>query len=172
MAEAASAEGFPDGTAEDVRRLIQPRRRRDDTEMDITPMIDCTFLLLIFFLLTFKSEEAAGIRLPPARHGVAVPSKNAVVLTIMRGGGDRPAKVCKGNTTDPSALVESSDLKAMEEEISAYVEKEMARGVRPAEFILVKAAEDVKHRDVASVLRAVSRVAEVQQLYVAVSEVQ
>ena len=39
-----------------------PRKRRfDDAEMDITPMIDITFLLLIFFLVASKMDEGATL---------------------------------------------------------------------------------------------------------------
>ena len=155
-----------DGTA----GLAVSPRRLEDTEMDITPMIDCTFLLLIFFLLTFKADEGATIPLPPAKYGMPVPAKNAVILVVEKGAADRPARVYKGNTADPSAAVDSGDLQALEEEITSYVEQEATRHRK--EYVLIKAAEDVKHRDVARVARAASRVAEIQQLHVAVLEVQ
>jgi biopolymer transport protein TolR len=155
---------------DEAARVSVRRRPLDDTEMDITPMIDCTFLLLIFFLLTFKADEGAAIALPPAKYGIPVPSKNAVVLTITKADGERPANVFTGNTTDSSALVDSRDLKALEEEVTAYVEKEATRSRKT--YVLIKAAADVKHRDVARVARAASRVPEIEQLHVAVLEVQ
>lgn len=155
---------------EDIAGLIVPPRRLQDTEMDITPMIDCTFLLLIFFLLTFKADEGATIPLPPARYGIPVAGKNAVVLTVERGLADRPARVFKGNAADAAHAVDSDDLKALEDEITAYVEEEAARARK--EYVLIRAGEDVKHRDVARVARAASRVAAIQHLHVAVLEVQ
>ena len=59
----------------DTAGLAIAPRRLEDTEMDITPMIDCTFLLLIFFLLTFKADEGATIPLPPAKYGIPVSAK-------------------------------------------------------------------------------------------------
>jgi biopolymer transport protein ExbD len=155
---------------DEVGGVVVRRRSLEDTEMDITPMIDCTFLLLIFFLLTFKADEGAAIPLPPAKYGIPVPTKNAVVLTILKGDGDRPAKVFEGNTTSEAALVDSRDLKAMEDEVAGYVEKEATRSRKT--YVLIKAAADVKHRDVARVARAASRVGEIEQLHVAVLEVQ
>ena len=149
---------------------IVPRRQREDTEMDITPMIDCTFLLLIFFLLTFKADEGATIPLPPAKYGVGVPAKNAVVLTLEKGSTAQSAKVYLGNTVSSESLARSSDPKALEEEIADYVERELAKGSRKKEYLLIKAAQDVKHRDVATVARAASRAAAVQELHVAVLE--
>jgi len=36
---------------------MKPRRALEDTEMDITPMIDIVFLLLIFFVVTSKWSQ-------------------------------------------------------------------------------------------------------------------
>ena len=173
MAEPASFEELQDAVAAEGHDplTITPRRLLEDTEMDITPMIDCTFLLLIFFLLTFKADEGATLALPPAKYGIPVSAKNAVVITVDKGEPELPAKVYKGNTSEAASLLDSSDLKAMEDEIAAYVEKEVAGGTRK-QYLLIKAAESVKHRDVARVARAASRVADIEQLHVAVLEAQ
>lgn len=153
-----------------LSRGILSRRPPEETELDITPMIDCTFLLLIFFLLTFKADEGAKIALPPARYGVAVPAKNAIVLTLEKGSSAGAARVHLGNTVSSESLARSRDAKALEQEIADYVKRELARGLRRKEYILIKAAQDVKHRDVAAVARAASRAAAVQELHVAVLE--
>jgi biopolymer transport protein ExbD len=156
--------------SEDVGERIMPRRQLEDTEMDITPMIDITFLLLIFFLVASKMDEGANIPLPPAEYGVAVPSRNSVVVTVDAADPDAPPKVYKGNAISESEQVDASDLKAMEEAIEEYVQEEMAKDTQK-QFVLIKAAENAKHRDVSRVARAVGRVEDVQQLHVAVLEV-
>ena len=172
MAELSSFQEVEDDVTaeEDVGESIMPRRKLEDTEMDITPMIDITFLLLIFFLVASKLDEGANIALPPAEYGVPVPAKNSVVLTIDVADADSPPKVYKGNATNESAMIDSSDLEAMEDEIKAYIEDEMGKDTKK-QFVLIKAAETAKHRDVYRVERAVGRVEEVQQLHVAVLEV-
>lgn len=50
-----------------------PRRRlTEDSELDMTPMIDCVFLLLIFFTVTSRPDQATSVELPPARYGKGV----------------------------------------------------------------------------------------------------
>ncbi|MCA9170833.1 MAG: biopolymer transporter ExbD, partial [Planctomycetales bacterium] len=71
----------------DEQPLIK-RRSLDDNEMDITPMIDITFLLLIFFLVAGKLDQDAPVELPPARHGTAVSVKSAAIITVGKGSGD------------------------------------------------------------------------------------
>jgi biopolymer transport protein ExbD len=56
-----------------------PRRsRRDQLSMDLTPLIDVVFLLLIFFLVTsvFKKDELALLlKLPKSEQGVGSEKK-------------------------------------------------------------------------------------------------
>ena len=76
---------LPNDQTPDNSAIVLPRRRRgDDTEMDITPMIDITFLLLIYFLVAAKIEEQSSVELPPARHGEDVSAKNSIILTVLR----------------------------------------------------------------------------------------
>ena len=51
-------------TPEPVLRLGR-RNRKDDVEMDITPMIDVTFLLLIFFIV---SSQLNFYQASPRKH--------------------------------------------------------------------------------------------------------
>ena len=54
---------------EDEGPVLQRRRMRDTTDMDITPMIDVTFLLMVFFMLVSafnEMEREAVLELPEA----------------------------------------------------------------------------------------------------------
>jgi biopolymer transport protein ExbD len=62
-----------------------PRRRRDDDEMDITPMIDITFLLLIFFVVCSTMDPTKIGTIPQAENGLAVSAKNSAVIFINPG---------------------------------------------------------------------------------------
>ena len=78
-----------DPWVEEAGAAIRPRRNRDDDcEMDITPMIDITFLLLIFFLVAARLDEDTPVELPPARHGTAVAVKSSVIITLAEGDGE------------------------------------------------------------------------------------
>ena len=150
--------------------FVMPRRRTvEDTELDMTPMIDMTFQLLIFFLVTFKSDPSASIPLPSAKFGNAVPSKNAIIVSIQKGEGNNPAKVYRGFANDPAKLINSTDLKVIETELETYIQTEADRAEKT--MVILQAGKDVKYRDVASVAKSVSKIAEIQQLYVAVLEV-
>ncbi len=162
---------------EDEVLVTLPRRHRvDEEEMDITPMIDITFLLLIFFLVGSRLQTNVMAELPVARYGEGVSGKTAVVLTVTRGPGETDL-VFRGDTTAAENRVDAPSLEQQEVLIGAYVEQQFAGGspdVAPKEHVLIKAGRDVRSREVARVARAASR-ADVSQeikLYVAVREVE
>lgn len=43
---------------------LPPRKKRDDGELDMTPMVDVTFLLLIFFMVTASFSLQKSIQVP------------------------------------------------------------------------------------------------------------
>ena len=91
-------------------------------------------------------------------------------VTIDKTEGDGPAAVYKGDGAEPSNLINASDLETLESELEEYVADALLEDSRK-QYVIIKAARGVKHRDVSRVAKSVSRVAEVQQLHVAVMEV-
>ena len=89
-----------DDIADDPPPRFPRSRFADETEMDITPMIDITFLLLIFFLVASHMESQASVPLPPAQYGATVPVKESVIITLDKGEADT-ARVFKGDGSEP-----------------------------------------------------------------------
>ena len=58
--------------------------RRDDIELNLTPLIDVVFLLLIFFMVstTFDKQSQLKITLPEATASAEQAADNAVVIGI------------------------------------------------------------------------------------------
>jgi biopolymer transport protein ExbD len=52
---------------EDLDRISFPKATRVDSEMDMTPMVDVTFLLLIFFMVTAAFSLQRSIPVPTPR---------------------------------------------------------------------------------------------------------
>ncbi len=56
---------FHGGLADESgEKIVLGRESRDDTEMDMTPMVDVTFLLLIFFMVTAAFTAQKSLPLP------------------------------------------------------------------------------------------------------------
>jgi len=74
------------------------KKKDFDADLDITPMIDVTFLLLIFFMVTSTMQATPEIDLPVAHHGVGINKSDQVTVSVIdRDGipvlmaGDPPA---------------------------------------------------------------------------------
>ena len=146
---------------------LVPRRKIADAEMDITPMIDITFLLLIFFLVASRLDEDAPVELPPARHGTAVAENSSVIITVA-ASGENEAAVYLGDGKSPDWLLATKDPTSQEEAIVNYLSEGLKAGKTS---VVIKAEKGVKHREVARVSSAVGK-AGPDELYVAVVEVQ
>lgn len=63
-------------------------RRRLRVKIDMTPMVDVAFLLLIFFMSTtqFKPPEEVSVRLPASSSEIHVPDAGTITLTVNAEG--------------------------------------------------------------------------------------
>jgi biopolymer transport protein ExbD len=136
----------------------------EDPEMDITPMIDMTFLLLIFFLVCSTPDQSTAIELAKARYGKGVGERNSVIITVSAEGVESaPVYLADGMIGEPLP----EDTVEQSERIVAAVEK--GRRDEGKENVLIKADRNVAHRDVARVIKAVSHV-EGAKIFLAVLE--
>ena len=59
----------------------------EEPQIDLTPLIDCLFMLIIFFVLTMTfSRPVLEIVLPEAVHGEAEQERNEIVLSVKHDG--------------------------------------------------------------------------------------
>jgi len=63
-------------------------KRRISIRIDMTPMVDVAFLLLIFFMVTtvFRQPQAMEVNLPPKDVHVPVAQSHVIVLRVSSGG--------------------------------------------------------------------------------------
>ena len=59
------------------------KKKKDEAELDITPMIDVVFLLLIFFMVTSTMDDQKAANVPPAKHGVGADANKATIISIL-----------------------------------------------------------------------------------------
>jgi len=97
--------------------------RRIPIRIDMTPMVDVAFLLLIFFMTTtqFKPPEIAAVTLPKSRSEIHVPESKVIIVTITddskifiateKGQGEEVRKedfynaITQWRTRNPTAVV-------------------------------------------------------------------
>ncbi len=127
--------------------FLRPRPPSVDDELDITPMIDITFLLLIFFLVSSKMTAEQAVDLPKARHGGVVAGKESVIIIMKRGSGDA-AEVRK---SDGSPF--SIDTEQQNAEIAEYVQQGLDAGKK---HVIIRAEGSVRHGEIGRVSGAIS----------------
>jgi len=109
----------------------KPKAKRIAIKIDMTPMVDVAFLLLIFFMTTtsFKPPEEVAIVLPSSHSEYKVPESGVLILTVTK---DSDLFIQTG-ATDPAAQVMAAQLR---EEIMK------ARMRNPSLRMIVKADKD------------------------------
>ena len=144
-------------SVDDIDVDIQPRRTKtEDADLDITPMIDITFLLLAFFVVVSKMDAQVPVTMPKAKSGTTIAEENCVVIVVTTDSPGGPAKIFKGQALDSASQVSSEGALDMESEIADYVENEISN--RPTvEAILIKGAGEARTGDIETIKRGVAR---------------
>lgn len=133
-------------------------RKLVDGEMDITPMIDVTFLLLIFFMVASTMQGTPDVDVPPAQHSIGVDSAGAAVVTILAPASSaESSRIVLGDGEGPEA-----DLN----DVRRYVEDSVRDGKKR---IVLKAEGDVVHGLVDDVAQAIKSVEGIE-LYMGVGD--
>ncbi len=142
-----------------------PRPKRSDDEVDMTPMIDCVFLLLIFFLVGSIPDLKTAVELAPARYGAGADPFRSVIVTVADAGENQPAAVYIADGKIGAPL--SGDPAAQH---AALVEA-LKQGIQEGKTtFMIKAEKSVKHRDVSRVASAAKDI-EKTDLYLAIFEI-
>lgn len=153
--------------------LVKGKRRPpEEGDMDITSMIDCTFLLLIYFLLTSNMATKSAVTLPSAKHGAEAAEADAIIITVSRGA-EGQAQVFLANDTDKNHAI-SGTPEDQEQAIQKYLAEESAKVSRAGNKrsnVIIKASVGIKQREMDRVEKAVAKsTMEIQNLYVGISE--
>lgn len=138
--------------ADEDAPILERRPVRDEAELDITPMIDVTFLLLIFFIVASVPDPNSAVNLPPARYGSSV-SKNSSFTVTLSDTGNNSVDVflAEGKKGDPLPKDEDAQTEAIREAVSMAVQEGKSS-------VIVKADKGVAYHDVSRVAAAVGLV--------------
>ena len=156
--------------------LELPKRKRnpDDGELDITPMIDVTFLLLAFFVVVSRMDPQAAVALPMASFGNSIQDKEAVTLIVVLDKDNSDVvQIYKGKSMSEDSMVPEGDEESQEADIGEFVENELSTYPTKTS-ILIKAEGQVKTGMVEMVKRGVaqSELAKSRKVYVGIEEEQ
>lgn len=150
---------------DDAGEVIAFRRpKREEVDLDITPMIDVTFLLLIFFLVSATVETAKAVDLPPAKFGKGVGVQGSLVITVADRGLTVPPAVYLADGKVGEPLPDDPD--TQRDMIRQAVTEALQTG---KSNVLIKAERSLRHREVARIMEDAAQVEGVK-LYIGVLE--
>jgi biopolymer transport protein ExbD len=114
--------------------------KRISVSIDMTPMVDVAFLLLIFFMTTtqFKPPAEVDVTLPASTSEIKVPDTGIIVLTVNKAG-----QFFIGDETGKAGSVPREEL------LSAMVS---ARSRRPGARIIVKGDKGTQFGNIADIM--------------------
>ena len=119
--------------------------KRKKIHIDMTPMVDVAFLLLIFFMTTtqFKPPEQVAVQLPRSRSEIHIPETGTIILTVNRTG---QLFISSAVATDTQELAPDNVVDA----IVAW------RGRNPSAVVVLKADKDADFGVVADLMDALA----------------
>ncbi|MDO4550364.1 MAG: biopolymer transporter ExbD [Planctomycetia bacterium] len=139
---------------------FKPSRIKDDAEMDITPMIDVVFLMLIYFLVCSTTQAQLPVKLPPATYGTAVSDVMSLTFIVQHQEGGDPKVWQEGRAPF------SMDPEQQAAQITRAVEEAKMNGIFE---VLVKVDKELKQKHLEHVRAAISEVEDIK-LYMAVDD--
>ncbi len=148
--------------------MAVPKAKRMGVAIDMTPMVDVAFLLLIFFMSTtqFKPPEDTPVRLPDSHSNIKLPESDILTITITN------AATADGKlVANSSKILISSGLGKKDQELgfSALNEKtgmfrlvpqtketlpqniNRARSINPNYRLIIKADKDADYATIESI---------------------
>lgn len=128
-----------------AQAAVTARKSRREPAVDMTPMIDCVFLLIIFFMLatTFSPLPGIQVKLPPPSSAPQPEELKHFVLQISNpdAGGSLGIMLLNGNE------VSMPDLSTIF----------MAGDEEQKETLIIRAQRSVKHEQVVTVMDKAKR---------------
>jgi biopolymer transport protein ExbD len=126
--------------ADDPDRPVPRRRRRAGIRIDMTPMVDIAFLLLIFFMVTtvFRRPLAMEVNVPEPGAKVEVPESNVLTIWI-----DEAGSLFRRLGTGPMATMSWRDLDPLLRDSAA---------ANPELVVLVKIDRDARYERMVDML--------------------
>lgn len=121
------------------------KAKRIAVAIDMTPMVDVAFLLLIFFMTTtqFKPPEQVAVQLPISSSEIKVPETGVIVITVTKEG-----KFYIGDETGKAAEVAEADLAraVVDERIKNPAARVLVKGDKQTDFGLIADVMDIMQR--------------------------
>jgi len=125
------------------------KKRRVNITLDMTPMVDIAFLLLIFYMATtqFKPPEKKEVTLPSSHSQINLPDKGKILVTVTADDSVFIEYVVKDTTVvagDTVVVPVYIDESVMPAQVGQQVQFVRARKTGLSAMLIVKADKNTK----------------------------
>ncbi|MFH1893770.1 MAG: biopolymer transporter ExbD [Candidatus Zixiibacteriota bacterium] len=126
------------------------KKRRVNITLDMTPMVDIAFLLLIFYMATtqFKPPEKKEVTLPTSHSQVNLPDKGKILVTVTEDDSVFLEYVVKDTTIidgEPVVIPVFVDESVMPYQVGGEVQRIRARHTGLSAMLIVKADRNTRY---------------------------
>ena len=132
------------------------KKRRVAIRIDMTPMVDIAFLLLIFYMATtqFKPPEARAVDLPESHSQIELPDKDVINLTVTEHDSIYVDYVQLVTVNIDGLDVETKGRVVRKTDVfSVATEMNRARGKNPRALVVIKADKDARFGTMQDVMK-------------------
>lgn len=143
--------------------MLKRPKRRVAIRIDMTPMVDIAFLLLIFYMATtqFKPPEKKQIHLPASHSKINLPDKNVIKITVTKEDSifveyvlDVQERLPSGEMQRvPTRIYEETNTTNVALKINEVRVRLMQAGVLQP-FVVIKADKDSQYGTMESVMNS------------------
>ncbi|HGJ63994.1 TPA: biopolymer transporter ExbD [bacterium] len=124
--------------------MIDSRRKKTKAEINMTPMIDCVFLLLIFFMVATSFAPIPGIRVKLPPPGMPQSSQTPQNLIL---------RISDPETTAFGVMVLNDNIISMDRLLIAF----QAATLKQKEMLIIQSGRSVLHDQIVQVMDLAKR---------------
>ncbi|RDX38416.1 biopolymer transporter ExbD [Kangiella sp. HD9-110m-PIT-SAG07] len=108
---------------------IQDKRKQEDVEIDMTPMLDIVFIMLIFFIVTTVFVKQAGVEVVKPLASTAEERKNAYIFVAIDAKNTITIDKSTVQPAEVKSKIQSLRTENLEGEVVIQADKEAKAGL-------------------------------------------
>jgi biopolymer transport protein ExbD len=144
--------------------MLKKMKRRIGVKIDMTPMVDIAFLLLIFYMTTtsFKPPEKLHVSLPSSHSEIKLPESDMIYVTVTKEDTIMVEYITKEKKTAPDGKETTEPVRHYEEANPTSLPQVITQ-VRSLPgaltwFVVIKADKDVSYGTMNSIMEALQKI--------------
>jgi len=120
--------------------MIRKKAKVQDAEIDMTPMLEVVFIMLIFFIVTTSFVKESGVNVNKPYAPTAIKKKNASIFIAIKEDGTIWVSKKEVEVKNLRSLIEDIKLENPEGQVVIQADQRAKSGVLLKTFDAIKAA--------------------------------